>query len=129
MREITSHRLYNNKECVAGRDLVRVFAADEPNDDGASHEYVILLVEPSGIMRRLNTICIQKGASLESKANGLNVEAMVSIAIDVLAGYQSGPHECEETKLALHALKLAMQHLHHRTVHRIARGVEGTSQL
>ncbi len=57
-------------------------------------------------------------------ANGAQVEDVLALAIRRLADFQRGPQRCEENRVALRLLGLAVDALHSRTRHRTAQGVE-----
>ena len=58
--------------------------------------------------------------------NGITNESLLAVVIDRLESFQAGDFSCEENGIALEHIKEAMGSLHHRTMHRIGRGVEGT---
>jgi hypothetical protein len=95
--------------------------ADEKAEGGASHNYRI-----SGGNVHCD-IRFQKGAMGEVGFNGISDEALLSIVIDRLRGFQSGPFSCRGNALALTKTEEALQWLNARTQDRMARGVEGKS--
>ena len=56
-------------------------------------------------------------------------EVLLAILIDRLQSFQAGPYACRENALALTKLEEAQHWLQARTKARMARGVEGTSQI
>lgn len=101
--------------------------ADEPGPGGVSHEYRIgsINVAPSD---SLGLLLFQKGAIKEVGKNGITDEAVISVLMDRLRGFQSGPFSCRQNALALTKLEEAMHWLNDRTADRVARGVEGLSK-
>ena len=59
-------------------------------------------------------------------ANGAQVEDVLDLAIRRLTALQRGPFPCEENRVALRLLHLAVDALGSRTRHRAAQGVEAT---
>jgi hypothetical protein len=132
MREIHTHKIN------PANDLLKLEAADKPGAGGANHHYEItgfdLSKNPSyhhdrnDIVSRSTTILFQNGPIAEAGINGLTHEVLLAILIDRLQSFQSGTYACRENALALTKLEEAQHWLHHRTLSRIARGVEGTSK-
>jgi len=106
-------------------DYTIVNAIDE-KEFNAHHLYVITDCNREKI---LSTICFQKGPLKEHGVNGIHNEDLISIVIDVLESYQDSPFRCRENALAITKLDEALHWLRHRTNERVARGVEGTSQV
>lgn len=73
-------------------------------------------------------ISFQNGPIRENGVNGLSQEALLAVLIDRLEGFQSGQFKCHDNQLALDNLQYARLVLHKRTLDRMARGVEGTTQ-
>lgn len=118
MRELTAHK---SNVC---NDNLRIMVLDEPGHGGACHKYgVDILGNPScsGPI-----ISFQNGPIKEVGTNGVTHEALLAILIDRLQSFQKGSYACRENALALTKLEEAMHWLHHRTLARLARGVEGT---
>ena len=101
---------------------------DEPGPGGACHDYKIseLAVGDAPFAQR---VFFQKGALHEQHEPGVTHEALLAIVIDRLRGFQSGKFFCRENAIALTKLEEAQHWLEHRTKSRIARGVEGTTEL
>jgi len=77
------------------------------------------------------TLCVlqfQNGPIPEVGINGLSNEALIAIVIDRLQGFNKGAYSCRENSLAITKLEEAMHWLHHRTLDRMGRGVEGSYQ-
>lgn len=115
MRELTSHKV---NEC---NENIRIEVLDEPGQGNACHKY--LLAVPGG---EPCLIAFQNGPIGEVGTNGITQEALLAVIEDRLEGFQSGPYACEENAQALLKVKEAQQWLHHRTMRRLQRGVEGT---
>lgn len=73
-------------------------------------------------------IAFQNGPIKEFGSNGLTQEALFAIIIDRLEGFQSGKFSCRENAVALTHTESALLWLTKRTLDRLARTVEGTSQ-
>lgn len=118
MRQLTSHKVNGlNAE-------LDIFVRDEPGPGNACHEYAI--EHPT---KQMALIQFQKGPIVESGVNGISNEALLAIVEDRLQGFQSGPYACRENAVALTKIQEAMMWLLKRTRDRVARGVEGTSQV
>lgn len=136
MRELTGHKVNGCNETLA------ITVLDEPGHGGACHRYRI-----EGYTRKQEVVSnsetgeteiadevatdinFQNGPIAEVGVNGVTHEALLAIVIDRLRGFQSGQHACRENALALTKLEEAQHWLHHRTLARQARGVEGTYQV
>ena len=118
MREINSHKVN------PANDVIAVTALDGPGPGGASHEYQIKLPDGSGVR-----LAFQNGPINEAGVNGITHEVLLAILIDRMEGFQSGPFAGRENALALTKLQEAQHWLHHRTLARMARGVEGTHKV
>jgi len=102
--------------------------ADEAGNGGASHIYSIALhTEDTG--QTAAHFRFQDGPIKEVGPNGISDEALLAILIDRLQGFQRGQYSCRENALALTKMEEAMHWLHHRTLQREMRGVEGTNAL
>lgn len=106
---------------------------DEPGPGGANHEYQIRRwVTGTGDQHDDAELCnikFQKGPIKEDGVNGVSNEALLAIVLDRLQGFQQGPYACYANQCAIERISQAMAALMQRTEERIARGVEGTSQL
>ena len=71
----------------------------------------------------------QEGPVKEAGVNGCQVEDVIAVLIDRLRSLNVPPYNTRETSLAITALEEADNWLHRRTRDRIARGVEGTSEV
>lgn len=118
-------RLINEHKATAS-NMIDVVVVDEPGVGGACHEYDVTIPESPG--GRVIRISFQNGPLSESGFNGLTQEVLIAICIDRLRGFQSGQYACRENALALTKLEEAQHWLHHRTLARMQRGVEGTHE-
>lgn len=73
-------------------------------------------------------VAFQNGPIKEEGYNGLTQEALFAIIIDRLEGFQSGKFSCRENAVALTHTETALLWLTKRTLDRLARSVEGTTQ-
>lgn len=78
---------------------------------------------------QLAAIHFQNGPIKEAGINGVMDENLLTILIDRLEGFQSGPYSCEENAEALTSIQYALAVLEKRTAGREARGVEGTHEV
>lgn len=69
----------------------------------------------------------QKGDPDEG-INGISNEALLAVLIDRIRDFQQSSFSCRENSLVLTKLEEAMHWLNHRTLDRLARGVEGTQE-
>lgn len=116
MRQINSHKVN------PANDRITIQVVDEPGAGGANHEY---LVYWDGANVTLN---FQNGPINEVGVNGITQEVLLAICADRLRAFQAGPYSCRENALALTKIEEAQHWLHHRTLARMARGVEGTHE-
>lgn len=117
MRKITDH-IVNPVN-----DTIEVVATDEPGSGGAHHEYLVVIPGQTA-----TAIKFQDGPIGEVGVNGLTQEVLLAIVADRLRSFQAGPFSGRENALALTKIEEAMHWLHHRTLARMRRGVEGTHQ-
>lgn len=131
MRTLTDHIVSGDQS-----HQLRIEVLDEPGSGGANHFYQIdgydALQNPSRdgdeIPRTYTTILFQNGAIKEAGVNGLSHEALLAILIDRLRSFMAGPFPSQDTADALAHCEAALTSLQKRTLARIARGVEGTTQ-
>lgn len=125
-RELTSHKVNGLNEALT------IEVLDEPGQGNACHVYKIH--GPKGTDFNGNefpdpqTVKFQNGPIQEFGVNGISGEALLAIVEDRLVGFQSGPYACRENAVALTKIQEAMMWLQKRTMDRMKRGVEGTSQ-
>lgn len=125
MRDIITHRVNGLNE------LLRIEVLDEPGNGGANHVYGITSNEPRNAATPPAVtlpIRFQDGPISEVGVNGISNEALLAIVADRLECFQKGQYATRENALALTKIQEAMHWLHSRTLERMARGVEGTSQ-
>jgi hypothetical protein len=129
MRTINSHKVN------PANDKIEITVSDEPGAGGANHRYEITgfdaytnpSAEHSSEVHGV-TILFQNGPIAEHGVNGITQEVLVAIVIDRLKSFQAGPFACRENALALTKLEEAQHWLFSRTLERMQRGVEGTTQ-
>lgn len=122
MRTITDHRVNGLNEAIE-------IVANEPGAGGASHLYCITLPIELGSRTFEWRIKFQEGPiQTPADFNGLTNEALLTVVIDRMRGFQSGKFACRENAIALTHLEDALMWLQKRTRDRMARGVEGTLQ-
>jgi hypothetical protein len=117
MRELTGHKVN------PANDQLTVSAMDGPGPGGASHHYEISAPSVASV-----SLKFQNGPIAESGVNGITHEALLSILIDRMEGFQSGTYANDYNENALKHLKVAQEALQQRTKERMSRGVEGTHQ-
>lgn len=130
MRELTDH-------VVSGDAAVQlnIRVLDEPGAGGANHVYEITGfdaakhpgLQPLDHVDRLG-ILFQNGPIKEAGVNGITQEALLTVVIDRLRSFQSGPFACDANQTALEHCSDALYALQSRTRERIKRGVEGTNK-
>lgn len=125
MRELTEHKVN------PANDKLNVHVLDEPGSGGAHHHYMVTLPDwtraPDGSgAEGVWDIQFQDGPIAEVGVNGLTHEALLAILADRLRSFQAGPYACRENALALTKIEEAQHWMHHRTLARMSRGVEGT---
>lgn len=121
MREVTDHKVN------PANDQLTIEVLDEPGPGGANHHYSIHLDIGAGArMLEFAELKFQNGAIAEAGVNGITHEALLAVVADRLRSFQAGPFACRENALALTKIEEAMHWLHHRTLARMRRGVEGT---
>lgn len=125
--EITDHLV------DGGAAPVRVLVLDKRGAGNASHRYRLewaaqTIDPPGGAHAGGNAleITFQNGPIKEAGQNGVTNEALLSVLIDRMRGFQAGPYACGENANALRHLADALGWLLARTKARIDRGVEGT---
>lgn len=134
MRTLTDHIV--DGKCAN----LHVHVLDEPGQGGACHHYAIggfhTATNPSaddsvGRDETILHVLFQNGPIEEdgNGTNGIQHEALLSILIDRLRGFQSGPYACEANAVALEHCEMALSAMVKRTYERMERGVEGTHKV
>jgi hypothetical protein len=116
-------RTINDHKVNPANDLIEIEVMDEPGEGGASHIYDVIGPRFAPVR-----ISFQNGPINDVGVNGLTQEVLLAICADRLRAFQAGPYACRENALALTKIEEAQHWLHHRTLARMARGVEGTHQ-
>lgn len=119
MREIIDHVVN------LANDRIKIAVSDEPGAGGANHRYEISGFDLAGNPAAVDII-FQNGPIPEAGVNGITQEVLLAIVADRLRSFQAGPFACRENALALTKIEEAMHWLHHRTLDRMRRDVEGT---
>jgi hypothetical protein len=118
MRFLTGHKVN------PANDKIEITVIDEPGPGGANHIYDMTLpIDSASVGTRLQ---FQNGPIAEVGVNGITHEALLAVLVDRLQAFQKGPYACRENALALTKIEEAQHWLHHRTLARMQRGVEGT---
>jgi hypothetical protein len=117
-------RTINDHKVNPANDRIEIAVLDEPGAGGASHVYRCTFGSPAAVI----DICFQNGPIAEAGVNGITQEVLLAICADRLRSFQAGQYACRENALALTKIEEAQHWLHHRTLARMARGVEGTHQ-
>jgi hypothetical protein len=126
MRKLTEHVVN------PANDRLKVLVLDQPGAGGAFHRYEISGYDDTTNLSRdadpcgRTEILFQNGAIPDVGVNGVTQEALLAVIADRLRSFQAGPFACRENALALTKIEEAMHWLHHRTLARMRRGVEGT---
>lgn len=100
-----------------------VYATDTPSENcNANHKFVICAGDDE-----LQRISLQNGPVREFGRNGVFMEHLIAICIDMLQKFQTSKYSCRENAIAITKLEEAIMWLNKRTAKRVARGVEGTN--
>lgn len=126
-RELHDHKVNGANETLTVQVL------DAKGSGGAHHHYRITGFTALPPTREFipavdgaADVIFQNGPIPENGVNGLTQEVLLSILIDRLRCFQSGPFACRDNAIALTHLEEAQMWLKRRTEERIRRGVEGT---
>lgn len=121
MRTLVSHKVNGLNEAL------NIIVMDEPGPGNANHHYRTEY-DANGPACVAQEVKFQNGPIQESGVNGISNEALLAIVEDRLLGFQAGQYACRENAIALTKIQEAMMWLQKRTLDRMRRGVEGTSQ-
>ncbi len=114
--------MQSSDEIYSDHNSLEVYARRDDNAPYVNgHLYDI-----KGISAVHETLRFQQGPVKEFGVNGITSEAVLAILIDRLL-ILDGQFPCDENKVALQHLSLALTALETRTKKRIVQGVEGTS--
>jgi hypothetical protein len=124
MRKITHHKLPNSLN-----EMVDIHTSTDPDKDGINHKYDISLYHCNE-WQKVSSIKFQEGSVKDGNVtvNGVTMEGLIAVVIDRLQCFQKGPLNSRENALAITKLEEAIHWLHHRTLERNQRGVEGSNQ-
>lgn len=114
-REIFDHRAPGDLP----QNQLRIRAIDDKGPGGANCHYLIDTARDE-----IARVKFQKGNPADG-VNGVTHEALLAILIDRLDHFQRGPFPSDHNGEAMHHLRVALMHLHNRTLDRLERGVEG----
>ena len=81
------------------------------------------------IQGKLSSVDFQKGPVKEVGVNGVANEDLLLMVLTRLEGFQNTEYRCSENEEAICAILEAIDSLRKRTVNRVIRGVQGTSQI
>lgn len=112
-------------------DIIDIIVTDEPGAGGANHVYECHWADPAdntGLSSRQVSLHFQNGPIAENGVNGITQEVLLEIVADRLRSFQAGPFSSRENAVALTHIETAQLWLHKRTLDRMARCVEGTTQ-
>jgi hypothetical protein len=119
-------------------DKLMITVLDDPGAGGANHVYGISGMDLARNTAAMNTpddrpegdasIIFQCGPIAEAGVNGITQEVLLAIVIDRLECFQAGNYACHENDMARIHVQKAMDWLKERTLKRMERGVEGTSE-
>lgn len=115
-------RTINDHKVNPANDRINIEVTDKPGAGGANHTYNVDW--GSGAV----TLQFQNGPIADVGVNGITQEVLLAICADRLRAFQAGAYACRENALALTKIEEAQHWLHHRTLARMARGVEGTHE-
>lgn len=121
MRKLTDHKVN------PANDKLEILVLDESGADGANYVYEVNTPPKEGKYAGVK-IQFQNGPINENGINGITQEVLLAIVADRLRSFQSGQLACRENAVALTHIETAQLWLHKRTLERVQRGVEGTSQ-
>jgi hypothetical protein len=129
MKTLASHQtsptLHNPNDL---NSQIVVTAEDEPGSGGAHHKYRLALPGNNAQPAPECVIVfhhIVPGQPVPEEPTGFSNEALLAVLIDRMEGFQGGQYACEENRLVLEHLRLAMKGMHVRTRRRQQQGVEG----
>lgn len=108
--------------------LNTVYAADEPGNGGANHQYEICCPTKDGVVIKELNVQFQNGArNLYGSTPGVLDTDLLEIVRDRLKGFQSGEFACRENACALTHIEEALMWMNRRVEDRIERNVLGTN--
>lgn len=120
-------RTINEHKVNPANDRLTLTVLDEPGAGGANHAYEITAPRTDKDVGVSTLIEFQNGPINEVGVNGVTQEVLLAIVADRLRSFQAGQFACRENALALTKIEEAQHWLHHRTLARMLRGVEGTN--
>lgn len=123
MRELTDHH-----DGHGLNELIRI-EADEPDQSGASHHYVMRRTDvENGTGASVADLQFQKGPRhVAGNTPGIVEAALLVVLMDRLRGFQAGPYSSRENAIILTKLEECLLWTKHRADQRAKRGVLGTN--
>ena len=118
MRSIDSH-------IITPEDRhIKIYAVDERVTPRSNNHYQVFVDD-----KPLLEIKFQSGNYSDKGIDGVTMEALLSIVIDRLEGFQAGVFKSEENTQAITLIQSALNWLHKRTFDRICRRVRDTAKF
>lgn len=82
-----------------------------------------------GVIEVIESLHFQEGPIKEVGVNGFANEEVLLMVLKRLEAFQNSPYKCLENEQAMHHIEEALRLMHSRTQKRVARNVEGTSEI
>lgn len=92
----------------------------------APHKFEVRNVNTDEVISSIN---FQEGPIKECGVNGIANEDAIIMVLTRLKSFQESPYACEENAIAISHLEDSLKVLRERTLKRIVRNVEGTSEV
>lgn len=124
-RSNVSKVLHDHKTNKFNRERVDVHTMDELANDGAYHEYRIVVGRDDGQDNLVTDLKFQNGGLKEVGPNGITDQALIAIVIDRVRCFNDGPYRCRENSMVITKLEEALLWMEKRSNDRARRGVEG----
>lgn len=132
-------RTLNDHVITEADAVLKITVEDAPGAGGASHHYSVTGFDTrdnparetaEGYSRSFATLPIifQNGPVAEAGVNGVTQEVLLTVVLDRLRSFQNGEYACKANACAITHIEEALHWLQQRTIERMRRGVEGTSQ-
>jgi hypothetical protein len=123
----TEPRRIQGHEITPVGEVIDIFAIGDPEAGGANSVYRIENWHEYNVDS--TTIRFHTGGFIEGECpTGVTEACLLAIVADRLRSFQSGPFSCRENALALTKVEEALHWIHHRTLDRTRRGVEGRNE-
>lgn len=117
--------IVNNDLCTQNYTIV---ACEEEKEQkyNAPHHFEVVNKETLEVIAKVN---FQEGPIKENGINGVNNEDLLLMVLTRLEHFQKSEYTCKENDIAIMKLEETLMWLRKRTLGRVNRGVEGTSQV